>query len=63
MEISFKIENGDVNMYHGEAFCGKLGTLLPHSDEQLLRLLYRAVKLGADRKAGEIRSVLGVIDR
>jgi hypothetical protein len=59
-DIVFKIENGDVKIYRGQAFCGNLGTLLPYSEEQFLRLLYRAEQRGADRKAREIRSVLGI---
>ena len=59
MELVFKVENGDVKMYQGKAFCGILGTLLPFNEEQFVRLLHRAVKLGEDRKAREIREAIG----
>lgn len=63
MELVFKIEGTDVKMYRGEAFCGILGTLAGRDDESIHRLLYRAMKLGEDKKATEIRDALGVQSR
>lgn len=59
MSLSIKIEGDSVNIKRDGANAGTLGTLMPRNDEQLVRIIHRAIELGKEEKAREIRAVIG----
>lgn len=59
MDYQIKIEDGDVKVYSPDGgLCSHLGTLRPN-DEQICRVIHRAIELGRQDKANEIRDVIG----
>lgn len=57
--IIFKIVDGSVVMYteHG-AYLGPFGSV--DTNEGVLKMIYRAIEMGENKKAEEIRKALGV---
>jgi hypothetical protein len=60
MDISIKIEDGNVIIYGpGGGRRADLGTMRP-DDHQLCRVIYRAIEFGKREKEREIRATLGL---
>lgn len=58
-DLTIKIEGGNVIIYRNGGRINDLGTIRP-DDDQLCRVIYRAIEFGKALKAGEVRAVLNI---